>query len=500
MLSLRSFKDNIDSLVAAAAGFTIIFLFTRHNGIGLCPDGVVYTTTAKNFASSCRLVDFRHYPMVEFPAFYPVFLGAITWITGVQPLAFGAILNELLFAITIYITGYITSRFNGVTRWYKAAILSCVVLSPGILEVYSMMWSETLFIIWILLFFISLHRYLQDHGTGPLVTAAILVSVACVTRYAGVTMAATGFVLILFDRTLPVRTRFRNVVLFSVISPLLLIGNLVRNYLARGTLTGIRESSLTNFQNNLHDVGAVFYDWLPFFNQHYRYAGVLAALIIFFLAARLLRGRLWKGDLGNWQYIPTLFALVYLVFMIGIASVSRFETLDSRFISPAFIPLLWGCSGWLLENRAKRRRRAGWLFAAGAVMLLLFQYGQLSADYESWDGIKDAGIPGYTEDQWQYSRTVLYMKKDSLPFQKDYTIYSDAYDAVYFFTGWPGKFLPNYENKAAVREFLDDRKCYVIWFNDGENDDLVGKDFIEKTKKMRLVKVFDDGCIYEQDN
>jgi hypothetical protein len=33
-------KKNIDSLIAAAAGFFIIFLFTRHSGIGVCPDGV----------------------------------------------------------------------------------------------------------------------------------------------------------------------------------------------------------------------------------------------------------------------------------------------------------------------------------------------------------------------------------------------------------------------------------------------------------------------------
>src|SRR5664279_2162825 len=102
MFQLSSLKKNIDSLLAAATGFTIIFLYTRHGGIGLCPDGVVYTTTAKNIAASCQLVDFRNYALVEFPAFYSLFLSAVMLVTGLQPLVFGAILNGLLFAVVIY--------------------------------------------------------------------------------------------------------------------------------------------------------------------------------------------------------------------------------------------------------------------------------------------------------------------------------------------------------------------------------------------------------------
>ena len=51
MFRLSSFNKNIDSLVAAATGFFIIFLFTRHGGIGIEPDGVVYITTAENLHS-----------------------------------------------------------------------------------------------------------------------------------------------------------------------------------------------------------------------------------------------------------------------------------------------------------------------------------------------------------------------------------------------------------------------------------------------------------------
>ena len=48
--------------------------------------------------------------------------------------------------LIIYLAGIIMEQFEYRSRWYKAAILSCIVLSPGLLEDYSMMWSETLFI------------------------------------------------------------------------------------------------------------------------------------------------------------------------------------------------------------------------------------------------------------------------------------------------------------------------------------------------------------------
>ena len=55
--------------------------------------------------------------------------------------------------------------------------------------------------------------------------------------------------------------------------------------------------------------------------------------------------------------------------------------------------------------------------------------------------VKDAGIPGYTEDQWTKSETVQFIERNALPFKKNYTVYSDAYDAIYWFTGRPENFF-----------------------------------------------------------
>ena len=135
----------------------------------------------------------------------------------------------------------------------------------------------------------------------------------------------------------------------------------------------------------------------------------------------------------------------------------------------------------------------------GAILLLAFQWNQLTIDYETWDEVKDAGLPGYTEDQWTKSETVNFIQKDSLAFRKNYSVYSDAPDAVYFFTGKPAKYLPHKDPGWDLEQFMNDSHFSVIWFDDGNDPDQVDTSFMTRVKKMKLVKKFNDGAIYEFD-
>ncbi len=500
MFQFLSLKKNIDSLIASLAGFLIIFLFTRHGGIGVCPDGVVYTTTADNLYHNGTLTDFTHNPLIVFPAFYPLLLDCLMWLTGLKPLLFAPVLNALLFSFIIYLSGCIMEQFAHRSKLYKAALLSCIVLSPALLEVYSMVWSETIFILLLLLFIMAIRRYLNSYSLKWLLAAALLTAVASVTRYAGITIIATGGLLILFDLKLLLRKKMLDFLLYISVSSTLLIINLARNYIVSGTGTGHREKATATLHENIHDTGAVLNDWLPFLHNHYAGAAWVAVFLIAFLLFSCVKQHKHNGRWSTFEDIALIFSLLYILFMIVIASISRFETLNSRFFSPVFIPLIWSCSSWLAYGNQKRNfSKKKWLIAVGLLIFLCFQYGQLAADYETWDGVKDAGIPGYTEDQWRYSETVQFIKKDSLLYRKNYTIYSNAYDAVYFFTRSPGKFLPHKEYRPGIQKFLGDPHCYVVWFDDGEDPDLVTMNFITHVKKMKLLKQFNDGAVYEYD-
>jgi hypothetical protein len=110
MFQFSSIKKNIDSIVAAVAGFIIIFLFTRHGGLGVWPDSVVFLSTAENLHANSKLADFAQNAVVEFPAFYPYFLNALILITGLKPLVFAPVLNAMLFALIIYLSALLSDK------------------------------------------------------------------------------------------------------------------------------------------------------------------------------------------------------------------------------------------------------------------------------------------------------------------------------------------------------------------------------------------------------
>src|ERR1700759_2170975 len=141
------YLKNIDTLIAAIIGFYAIHLFTKYSGVGISPDSIMYASTATNIQAHWSLMTFNETPLVFFPVFYPFFLAVIQFITRVDPFTAGAVINSCLFATVILITGWMLAKFITHSRIYKILILIAIVLSPALLQIYSFLWSETLFIL-----------------------------------------------------------------------------------------------------------------------------------------------------------------------------------------------------------------------------------------------------------------------------------------------------------------------------------------------------------------
>ncbi|MHA4811183.1 hypothetical protein ACX0G9_23955 [Flavitalea flava] len=488
---------NYDGLIAAIIGFLIIHAFTRHGGIGITPDSVVYLSTAANIHDHGAIADFTKVPLMDFPAFYPIFLSCILLLTGVDCIHFGPVLNGLLFGILIYLCGWIMDRFSVRRKWYKWTLLSFIVFSPCLLEVYSYLWSETLFLILILLFLISFRRYHLSPSTGALVLMAVVAGLACITRYAGITLIGTGGLLILCDRNQVCRKKILHLFLFGFLSTSFLAINIFRNRLATGTLTGYREKGITPFGRNLHDFGSVFWDWSPFSGNYYwlnvLIGGCWILIFIFLFLAPLIR----KTPVLTYEHQAITFFVVYSVFILASATLSRFQALDSRLLCPLFIPWLWGSTSWLpAATDSWRGLRRGLLLVAALMGGAIFMAGQLSDDYETWDGVKDAGIPGYTEDGWVHSETMDYVRNNTEKMHFKSTLYTNANEGIWFLTGVRSDMLPHKDFPKDVQEFLAEDHFYVVWFNDSINSDLLSIDFISHHKKLVSQEVFGDGAVY----
>lgn len=521
-------SGNVDSIPAAIAGFLIIQVFAQHGGIGVSPDSIVYISTAANIHDHGVINDFTNMPVMDFPVLYPIFLSGVMFLTGHSILQCGPVLDGLLFAGLIWLCGWLMERFSTPSKWYKWTLLLFIVLSPCLLEVYSMIWSETIFLLLSLFFIIACYRYFRSHSIGSLVTAGIIAGLACITRYAGVSLIAMGGLLMLCDGGLPFRKgsiqkKLGHMALFTIISLLPLALNLWRNHRLTGTLTGYREKGNTPLATNLHDFGSVLCDWLPFFQERYGWATMVAVVFLVLITGLFVYRLAGKKNFFSYDTIATGFFIVYSGFILFSATVSRFQQLDSRLLSPLFLPWLWGSTCWIPARiiRQQRRRdltstpgadpdhplpdlvsppaiprlRLAWiaLAIAGAAC---FAWGEWVSWRLNWSGIHYAGIPGYTEDQWQRSPTMDYVRRNKPMLQKGGTIYSNAFEGLWFLAGVRSDLIPHKDMPDDIRYMMVERHFTVVWFDDAENDDLININYIRQRKRLAGEQHFTDGAIY----
>jgi hypothetical protein len=501
--NLRSLllSGDLDAVPVAIAGFFIIQALCAYGGIGVSPDSVVYISTAQHIHDQAAITDFTNMPMMDFPAFYPVFLSVLLFLTGHSVMAFGPALNGLLFALVIWLCGWMMNRFSHRSRGYTLLLLLIIAGSPCLLEVYSMIWSETLYLVLTLFFMIGCYQYFRTHTIRWLLLIGIIAGLACVTRYAGLSLAGMGGFLMLCDGRLRWgRKKLGHIVLYGALSVFFLALNLYRNMRLTTTLTGYREKGVTSLGLNMHDFGSVLSDWLPFLGGRYQAAtgvGIFFILLITgIFAYRLVR----KTGFFSYDTIALSYFVVYTFFILFSATVSRFQQLDSRLLSPLFLPWLWGSTCWIpgaLRRCDARRKKAAVLLCLAATACFLA--GEIQTFRENWSGIHDAGIPGYTENTWRKSETIAYVRdhRDSLRnIPKLGTLYSDAFEGLWFLAGVRADLLPHKDDPEDIRYMLKEPRFTIIWFDDAVNDDLIGIDFLKSQKQLVRELHFSDGAIY----
>ncbi len=484
-----------DALLASVAACLFIYYYTLHSGIGISPDSVMYQTTAINIQSHFSFTDFNGLPTVDFPLGYPSFLAFFAWISGLTVLQVVPFLNAALFSSVIILTSIIIEGYQNTSSFYKALILAALACSPCLLEVYSMLWSETLFIFLGLLFAVAYRHYFRSHSYRQLLVVACIAAVAFVTRYAGITLLVAGGFLLLFDGELGMAKKIRQLVFFTLIGSSLAAANLIRNTLVTGHATGVREKAIRSLTDNLNQIGGTLSDWLPFIKGHEMLATLIFILVLLLGAWQLFYRTIQQQYFAGYETIIACLFVVYASFMLVIATISRFESLTSRLLSPMYIPLLLVGSSWLINTirHAYPIKR----YVLVAVVLICYsglQYNQYRLNAEAWEGIRDAGIPGYTEDPWVHSPTMAFIKKNKADFSGP--VYSNANDAVYFLSGVHALALPHKEIQTEIDVLLQKPSFQLVWLIDGENPDLVNLEFIKQHKKLISVETMEDGAVY----
>lgn len=493
---IHFFKTHWDALLASVFAFLWIGFYTAHGGIGISPDSVAYLSAANHFSASFQFTDYNNLPLVNFPLGYPLLLGLVKLFFSTEVIEAAPILNSILLAAVLYTSSYLLHLAKIKHAFFRLLILCFILSSPGILEVYTMLWSETVFVLIVLFYIAAFHQYLLTEKTNWLLIAATLAAVACTVRYIGITLLLTGGLSILFYFQLNWRTKLKHIGLLALVGCSLPLLNIIRNKLLSETLAGVRQSSLKTVQTNLHDLLNVLGYWFPNSDNDSSTTIILIGLVLIVMVISMLMYRLIQQQyFASIHTLLSLFILVYGGFLLFIASVSRFETLSSRLLIPLFIPLvlLIAYCFYKLIITFNRYKKAFIIFVF-SVWYTIGANHHYQTHLFNWEGIGYAGIPGYTDDLWTSSPLLQFMKSHHNNYQAP--IYSNANDAVFFLANIKASPLPHKDLPQEIQPFLQQQNIFLVWFEYGKNSDLIDDVFIQTHFKQVKEWQFKDGSIF----
>lgn len=420
-------------LILALASAGLVWYATAW-GIGTSPDSIAYIGAARNLAAGQGLtVPFGGLvdgPLTHHAPLYPVLLGAFGF-TGSDPANSARLLGSFFMAANVLLAALLVKRMLPLAIWPPILAGLLVAISPTLLEIHSMAWSEPLFIFLGFLGLALLADGLEKHSWMLILTSALLVGLAVLTRYAGLALVVTGGLGILLQGNERLAKRLATAASFGLvaITPLALWS--IRNLSATGTAT----SRSLNFhlieRSQLWQGMATTTSWLrvpentptPIHLFALGLLGLVTGGVIIWLWRQRRPDQPVFGITGG---IIGLFIPVYGFFLL--LSISFFDAntpLDSRILSPLFfasvITLVVLFSRFVAASQA-RFWRVAWL--VGTAMLVI-GYGQAALPW--LQSAHQQGI-GFSAVAWQQSPVMAAVR--DLP--AGILVYTNSPEAVYF--------------------------------------------------------------------
>jgi 4-amino-4-deoxy-L-arabinose transferase-like glycosyltransferase len=443
-------------IVLALMGF-LFQAFATQRGIGLSIDSAAYIWAARNLDRGLGLVwDDGHggfTPMILWPPLYPSALAAIG-LCGVDPLDGARWLNGVLFAGSIFLAGAALYAYSGRKPLLAGFGAALVLVSPLMIQLHAMAWSEPLCLFFGFLSLYLLARYLDDSSRPYLLASAVAAGLAFLTRYPGAAFIWAALLGLCFlSRTRWVR-RISDAILFGLISCLPVLLWLARNVRAGGSSTGraFNFHPMTGKQvaSFLYAVARwVIPDPAPgatLLHNPIRAANLLLVAaglaLACFLAFRRKNMRVPQGDAaGRLRFLPHLL-IAYVVFYGAVLAMTFLfldaqTEVDSRILSPLCVAsiLLGLCAAnWLLPAVKNRRALAtlAVLFCAAFGLFYLISAWR-------WAGRAGRQGEGFRDRAWQTSGIIGELRK--LP--PETIIYSNNYCAIYILADRVSCDVPN---------------------------------------------------------
>ena len=183
------------ALVGGLALYPVLLvLIATSSGPGVSPDSVMYVSAARTLAASGELIGYTGEPLTIFPPGLPVVLAGLA-LPGIEVPIAAVILNLTCVALMVVLS-YALAREVLRSQPWALAVAAVVSVLPATVRVFSMVWTEPLFVVLTLAALLVLTRAVRrrTHLEWQLVAAGLLVSAATAVRFIGFTLIPVVFV------------------------------------------------------------------------------------------------------------------------------------------------------------------------------------------------------------------------------------------------------------------------------------------------------------------
>lgn len=390
-------------------------LWATAKGPGISPDSVTYSYAARTFAGSGRLSFVGGGALTLFPPGLPVLLGLLAHV-GI-PVQTGGLAIGVVSVIAVIVTTFLLGELTIDSRLAACAADGIVGLSAATLAVYSMLWTEPLFIALELVVLLILSRAVCYQSLGPqaALSLVVLVSLATTMRDAGIALipAVAVAVFLVFQATGWQKAVLRAMAVSAAsCSGLAIVA--FRNLLHGAAPLGPRYPSMVSFPSAMRETLKPLGSYLlasPL-NRYDSTLGVVTAVLAVIGAITAVRRS------NHPMVVITAFTGAYWVLLWCSEATTVIDPIDIRLASPGMVPSILLAAYAVVANF--RRLRGTAVRRASLVAL-----GMTAAIVIAVSGVSDV-------------KTARVDARQGIGYNNASTLRSPLGLAVKQLQGWPG--------------------------------------------------------------
>lgn len=463
------------SPLIALAGLLVLALLavraflhaTETYGVGVRTDSVAYIWGAENLARGQGLGRLNGLgelrPMTHWPPLYPMLL-AVFEAAGVPALAGARYLGAALVAAMLVLAGLTVWR---VTRslWISLAAAALLALAPSMWVTSLDAMTEPLYVVLGLAGALLLDQYFSGSGRRAFVLSALCMGLALLARYAGASLIGAAGLVLLLDRSRPWPARWRQALVYGLISSAPMLAWIARNLLAAGSATNRVLSIIPIDPYDWERLAATISAWLAPLEVTFSIgpgklllaAGTAAAFLGLAWLERAAQAPAAAGpaaDGGPPSRLPLfygIYALVYPLFVVfsRLAFDRLITVFEERIAFPMFLTalLLTAFGAWAALRSAARLHLAAGAALAALLVITAYSFGVQYRDEQQrvLDSTREIGrslnSPGILESEVAARARALDDRR---------VFFTDNIEVLYFVSGHH-----SFQVNAVDQETLD---------------------------------------------